>query len=60
MSMLDPVVHLVTGFRWSFSEAADDNFGVSLAKTIFHLAVGLAIVGWMFRTGCRLKNWCST
>jgi ABC-2 type transport system permease protein len=56
ISLFNPVVYLVSGFRWSFYESADVSIGLSLAMTIGFLAVCLAVVGWMFRTGYRLKN----
>ncbi len=56
VSMFNPVVYLVSGFRWSFNEVADVGVGVSLAMTLFFLAVCLGAVGWMFKTGYRLKN----
>jgi ABC-2 type transport system permease protein len=56
ISLFNPVVYLVSGFRWSFYESADVSVGLSLAMTIGFLAVCLAVVGWMFRTGYRLKN----
>jgi len=56
VSMFNPVVYLVSGFRWSFNEVADVNVGVSLGMTIFFLALCLGIIGWMFRTGYRLKS----
>ena len=56
VSMFNPVVYLISGFRWSFNEVADVDVGVSLAMTMFFLIVCLSIVGWMFKTGYRLKN----
>ena len=56
VSLFNPVVYLVSGFRWSFYEIADVDLGVSLAMTLLFLAVCLAIVSWMFRTGYRLKT----
>ena len=56
VSMFNPVVYLVSGFRWSFNEVADVGVGVSLAMTLFFLVLCLGVVGWMFRTGYRLKN----
>jgi ABC-2 type transport system permease protein len=56
VSLFNPVVYLVSGFRWSFNEVADVNMMVSLGMTLFFLVVCVAIVGWMFRTGYRLKN----
>jgi len=56
VSLFNPVVYLVSGFRWSFFGIADVGVGVSLAMTLAFLAVFLAIVSWIFRTGYRLKN----
>ena len=56
VAMLNPVVYLISGFRWSFYGVADVDVGLSLAATGVVLAIGLAIVGWIFRTGYRLKN----
>ena len=55
-TLLNPVVYLISGFRWSFYGIADVSIGISLAVTALFLAVFLAIVAWMFRTGYRLKN----
>ncbi len=56
VSLFNPVVYLISGFRWTFYGAGDVGIGVSLAATLGFLFVCLAIVGWMFRTGYRLKN----
>ena len=56
VALLNPVVYLISGFRWSFYGIADVNVGVSLGMTAFFLAVALGIVGWIFRTGYRLKT----
>jgi ABC-2 type transport system permease protein len=56
LSLFNPVVYLVSGFRWSFNEVADVHIGISIAMTLFFLAVCLAAVGWIFRTGYRLKT----
>jgi ABC-2 type transport system permease protein len=56
VSLFNPVVYLVSGFRWSFYEVADVSVAVSLGMTIFFLALCLGIVAWIFRTGYRLKN----
>lgn len=56
VSLLNPVVYLISGFRWSFYGAADVGVGVSLAATLGLLAICMAIVVWIFRTGYRLKN----
>jgi len=56
VTLLNPVVYLVSGFRWSFYGIADVSVGVSLAMTGVFLAVFLAITAWIFKTGYRLKN----
>ncbi|MGC4023744.1 MAG: ABC transporter permease [Mesorhizobium sp.] len=56
ISLFNPVVYLVSGFRWSFFGDADVGVGISLAATLGFLLVCLAIVSWIFRTGYRLKN----
>ena len=55
VTLLNPVVYLISGFRWSCYGLADVSVGVSLTMTLVFLAVFLAIVAWMFRTGYRLK-----
>ncbi len=55
VTLFNPVVYLISGFRWSFYGTADVSVGVSLAMTLVFLAACLAIVAWMFRTGYRLK-----
>jgi ABC-2 type transport system permease protein len=56
VTLFNPVVYLISGFRWSFFEVADVNIEVSLGMTLAFLALCLAIVWWIFRTGYRLKN----
>ena len=56
VTLFNPVVYLVSGFRWSFFEVADVNVGVSLAATAVFLGASLAAVWWIFKTGYRLKN----
>ena len=56
VSLFNPVVYLISGFRWSFFEIADVSVGVSLAMTALFLAVCLVIVWWIFKTGYRLKT----
>ncbi|TCT04535.1 ABC-2 type transport system permease protein [Tepidamorphus gemmatus] len=56
ISLANPVVYLVSGFRWSFYDMSDVSFGVSLAMTLVFLAIGLAIVAWIFRSGYKLKQ----
>jgi ABC-2 type transport system permease protein len=55
VALLNPVVYLVSGFRWSFYGVSDVNVVVSLGLTFVFLAVCLAMVTWIFRTGYRLK-----
>ncbi|CAG0998954.1 MAG: ABC transporter permease [Rhizobiaceae bacterium] len=56
VTLFNPVVYLVSGFRWAFFGSSDVGIGVSLGMTLFFLALCLGIVTWMFRTGYRLKN----
>ena len=56
ISLFNPVVYLISGFRWSFFGASDVNIGVSLAATLCFFAICLGIVAWIFRTGYRLKS----
>ena len=56
ITLFNPVVYLISGFRWSFFEISDVNVGVSLGMTLVFLALCLAIIWWMFKTGYRLKN----
>jgi ABC-2 type transport system permease protein len=56
VTLFNPVVYLISGFRWSFFGTADVAVGLSLAMTLAFLAAGLATVWWMFRTGYRLKR----
>ena len=55
VSFFNPVVYLISGFRWSFYGIADVNVAISLGITLAFLAACLVIVGWIFRTGYRLK-----
>jgi ABC-2 type transport system permease protein len=56
VSLFNPVVYLVSGFRWSFFGKGDVSPGISLGVTAVFLLVCLAVVGWIFKTGWRLKN----
>jgi ABC-2 type transport system permease protein len=56
VTLFNPVVYLVSGFRWSFYGIADVSVGVSLTMTLLFLAGCLGIVTWIFRTGYRLKT----
>jgi ABC-2 type transport system permease protein len=56
ITLFNPVVYLVSGFRWSFFENGDVSIGVSVTMTLVFLTVCLCTVWWMFRTGYRLKT----
>ena len=56
VTLLNPVVYLVSGFRWSFFGVADVSPGVSFGMTILFLVICLATIWWIFRTGYKLKN----
>ena len=56
VSLFNPIVYLISGFRWSFYETADVGVGLSLAMTLLFFALCLAAVVWIFRTGYRLKT----
>ena len=56
LALFNPVVYLISGFRWSFYGTSDVGVGVSLAMTLGFFAACLAIVAWIFKTGYRLKN----
>ncbi|MBT8116047.1 MAG: ABC transporter permease [Arenicella sp.] len=56
VTLFNPVVYLVSGFRWSFFEVADVNVWVSLAMILIFLALCLIVVSWMFKTGYKLKE----
>ena len=55
LSLFNPVVYLIGGFRWSFYGVSDVSVGLSLTMTLGFLSLCLAIVVWMFKTGYRLK-----
>ena len=54
--LFNPLVYLISGFRWSFFDIADVHVAWSLLATLLFLAVCMAIVWWFFKTGYRLKN----
>jgi len=56
VTLFNPVLYLVSGFRWSFFEVSDVSVGLSLAMILVFLGACLAVVAWMFRTGYRLKQ----
>lgn len=55
LSLFNPVVYLVNGFRWSFYGKADVSVAFSLGMTLLFMAICLAVIAWVFRTGYRLK-----
>ena len=56
IALLNPVVYLISGFRWSFYSIEDVNLWLSLGMTLSFLAISIATVVWIFRTGYRLKR----
>ncbi len=56
VSLFNPIVYLISGFRWSFYGSSDVGVGVSLAMTLVFFVLCLAGVVWIFRTGYRLKS----
>ena len=56
IALFNPVVYLISGFRWSFFGVSDVSVGISLAMTLVFLGACLAVIWWMFRTGYRLKR----
>jgi ABC-2 type transport system permease protein len=56
ITLFNPVVYLISGFRWSFYGTSDVSVNVSLAMTLGFFAICLAVVGWIFKTGYRLKS----
>ena len=56
VTLFNPVVYLISGFRWSFYGLSDVSVSLSLAMTLVFMTICLAIVAWIFRTGYRLKT----
>ena len=56
VTLFNPVVYLISGFRWSFYGISDVPIALSFGVTIIYLALFLAIMAWIFRTGYRLRN----
>ena len=56
VTLFNPVVYLISGFRWSFYGVADVNVAVSLGMTALFLVICLGVVWWIFKTGYRLKT----
>jgi ABC-2 type transport system permease protein len=55
VTLFNPVVYLINGFRWSFYGVSDVSVGLSLATTLGFMVICLAVIGWVFKTGYRLK-----
>jgi len=55
-SLFNPIVYLISGFRWSFYGSADVAVGASMAATLGFFVLCMAVIWWIFRTGYRLKN----
>lgn len=56
ISLINPVVYLISGFRWSFYESADVGLAISLGMVLFFLTVGMVLVAIIFKTGYRLRD----
>ena len=56
VALFNPVVYLISGFRWSFYGQADVSLALSLGMTALFLVLSLGVVAWIFRTGYRLKS----
>ena len=56
VTLFNPVVYLISGFRWSFFGKSDIGVAVSLGMTLVFMAVSLVVIWWIFRTGYRLKR----
>ncbi|RWI22842.1 ABC transporter permease [Mesorhizobium sp.] len=56
VTLFNPVLYLVSGFRWSFYGKSDVSIGISLGMTFVFLLICIAIVAWIFRTGYRLRT----
>lgn len=56
VTLFNPVVYLISGFRWSFYGQADVGVELSLAMTLLFLVLCLGVIAWIFRTGYRLKS----
>jgi|TARA_B110000914_G_scaffold127381_1_gene111128 ABC-2 type transport system permease protein len=56
VTMFNPVVYLISGFRWSFYEISDVSVGISLLMVMLFMGICLALIAWIFKTGYRLKQ----
>ncbi|MDO9367273.1 MAG: sugar ABC transporter permease, partial [Sphingopyxis sp.] len=54
--LFNPVVYLISGFRWTFFGTSDVGIEISMGAVALFLALCLGVIFWMFRTGYRLKN----
>ena len=56
ITLFNPVVYLINGFRWSFYGKSDVNVVLSIGMTFAFMLICLSVIAWMFRTGYKLKN----
>lgn len=56
IALLNPVVYLISGFRWSFYGIADVNVGVSLGMIALFMLICLTVIGWIFKTGHKIRS----
>ncbi|MEQ9208275.1 MAG: ABC transporter permease, partial [Pseudomonadales bacterium] len=56
IALLNPVVYLISGFRWSFYGVADVNVAVSLGMIGLFMLICLGVIGWIFRTGYKIRS----
>ena len=56
ITLFNPIVHVISGFRWSFYSIADVPVWSSVLVTVAIIAICMAVIAWMFRTGYRLKQ----
>ncbi len=56
VSLLNPVVYLISGFRWSFYESSDVSLWISVTMILTFCAICIGIIAWIFKTGYRLRN----
>ena len=56
VALLNPVVYLISGFRWSFYNVGDVSLALSVAMMLLFLTLCVAVIAWIFKTGYKLKN----
>jgi ABC-2 type transport system permease protein len=56
VSLANPIVYLISGFRWAFYEVSDVSVSVSIAMIAVFLVACLAVIGWFFKTGYKIKK----